>query len=155
MDNFDRKPNFNFPSLQNSLQLALKTLGRLPSHVVKEIIYVNSTNISSDPGDIYRTIDPTLENFSFECDNCKENLSQTKPKQLKIINTIIDHVRNLISKYYDGKKVCEDELCKYQTTIFDLMQFSNLCPVCKKSMLAPVLSQKDIHEQIVFTINLL
>lgn len=62
--NFDRKPNFQFPSIQNSLQLALKSLSKLPSHIVKEVIYINGSNTSSDPGNIYKTIEVILFFYS-------------------------------------------------------------------------------------------
>lgn len=44
------------PSLQNSLELALKSLRLLPSHASKEILIIMSSLTTCDPGDIGETI---------------------------------------------------------------------------------------------------
>ena len=44
------------PSLQNSLELALKTLKMLPSHASKEILLIMGSLTTCDPGDIGETI---------------------------------------------------------------------------------------------------
>lgn len=44
------------PSLQNSLELAIKSLKLLPSHASKEIIIIIGSLTTCDPGDITETI---------------------------------------------------------------------------------------------------
>lgn len=44
------------PSLQNSLELAAKTLKMLPSHASKEILLIMGSLTTCDPGDIGETI---------------------------------------------------------------------------------------------------
>lgn len=44
------------PSLQNSLELALKSLRLLPSHASKEILIIIGALTTCDPGDINETI---------------------------------------------------------------------------------------------------
>lgn len=44
------------PSLQNSLELALKSLRLLPSHASKEILVIIGALTTCDPGDINETI---------------------------------------------------------------------------------------------------
>lgn len=44
------------PSLQNSLELALKSLRLLPSHASKEILIVIGALTTCDPGDVNETI---------------------------------------------------------------------------------------------------
>ncbi|XP_046837274.1 general transcription factor IIH subunit 2 isoform X1 [Vespa velutina] len=44
------------PSLQNSLELAIKSLKLLPSHASKEIIIITGSLTTCDPGDITETI---------------------------------------------------------------------------------------------------
>lgn len=44
------------PSLQNSVELALKSLRLLPSHASKEILIIVGALTTCDPGDINETI---------------------------------------------------------------------------------------------------
>lgn len=44
------------PSLQNSIELALKSLRLLPSHASKEILIIVGALTTCDPGDINETI---------------------------------------------------------------------------------------------------
>lgn len=44
------------PSLQNSLELAIKSLKLLPSHASKEIVIIIGSLTTCDPGDITETI---------------------------------------------------------------------------------------------------
>lgn len=44
------------PSLQNSIELALKSLCLLPSHASKEILIIVGALTTCDPGDINETI---------------------------------------------------------------------------------------------------
>lgn len=44
------------PSLQNSLELALKSLRILPSHASREILVIMGSLTTCDPGDINETI---------------------------------------------------------------------------------------------------
>ncbi|XP_034938014.1 general transcription factor IIH subunit 2 [Chelonus insularis] len=54
------------PSLQNSLELALKSLKNLPSHASREILVIMASLTTCDPGDIYDTIQ-TLKSESVRC----------------------------------------------------------------------------------------
>lgn len=44
------------PSLQNALELALKTLKMLPSHASKEVLLIMGSLTTCDPSDIEETI---------------------------------------------------------------------------------------------------
>ena len=44
------------PSLQNSIELALKSLKLLPSHATREILIIMGSLTTCDPGDISETI---------------------------------------------------------------------------------------------------
>lgn len=44
------------PSLQNSLELALKSLKNLPAHASREILVIMASLTTCDPGDINETI---------------------------------------------------------------------------------------------------
>lgn len=50
------------PSLQNSIELALKSLRLLPSHASKEILIIVGALTTCDPGDINETIKVYINN---------------------------------------------------------------------------------------------
>lgn len=50
------------PSLQNSIELALKSLRLLPSHASKEILIIVGALTTCDPGDINETIQVCIVN---------------------------------------------------------------------------------------------
>ena len=50
------------PSLQNSIELALKSLHLLPSHASKEILIIVGALTTCDPGDINETIKVYINN---------------------------------------------------------------------------------------------
>lgn len=53
------------PSLQNGLELALKSLKLLPSHASREILVIMGSLTSCDPSDINVTIDVSLYHLLF------------------------------------------------------------------------------------------
>lgn len=48
------------PSLQNGLELAMKSLKMLPSHASREIIIIMGSLTTCDPNDISKTIDVSI-----------------------------------------------------------------------------------------------
>lgn len=74
------------PSLQNSLEAAMKTLKHMPTYTSKEIIVILGSLTTCDPGDIHATIQ-SLESYNIRCSVvglaaeikvCKTLVSKTK-----------------------------------------------------------------------------
>lgn len=54
------------PSLQNSLEAAMKTLKHMPAHTSKEVLIIMGSLTSCDPGDIHATIQ-SLSSYNIRC----------------------------------------------------------------------------------------
>lgn len=51
------------PSIQNGLEIALKTLKMVPSHASREILMILGSLTTCDPGDINETIEVCIFNI--------------------------------------------------------------------------------------------
>ncbi|CAG2115627.1 unnamed protein product [Medioppia subpectinata] len=95
------------PSLQNSLELALKTLRHMPAHTSKEVLILMASLTTCDPNDINQTID-TLSQQNIRCSViglaaevriCRSLANKTKG----VYDVVLDdcHYKDLLFQHMD------------------------------------------------------
>lgn len=92
-------------SLQNSLELALQTLRHMPSHASREVLMIQGSLTSCDPGDIHSTIKTLTENnvrcsvigLSAEIRVCKKLCQATNGEYSVILDET--HFKDLLTRH--------------------------------------------------------
>lgn len=106
LQNLKRQEPKGVPSLQNALEMARGILYNVPSHSTREVVIVFGALLSSDPSDIYKTIDNLVKNrirvriigLAAHLAVCQELASRTNYGNAKAYSVILNeqHFKELL-----------------------------------------------------------